>query len=470
LITKKLKGKLKNYEQEPGQLNIFTLSFNDKHLEQKYKADFIIRSSITNRIAIIFSIIAFSFFGILDAYLIPELKHFFWFLRYAVFAPFALFVLILSYFPWYKKFIQIFFLLIEIVGGILIIIMIVYSYPPVNYSYYAGLILIFMVVYTVSGMSFVWATLGSLGIVIFYEIAAVLLGNTPSLIIINNNFFFFGANFIGMIASYEIERSDRRRFFLNHLLKEEKEKVWKVNAILEQRVSERTTSLENEIIVRINTELKLGKMLEEKEVLLKELYHRTKNNMQLISSMLSLESAYIENPESKEVFIKTELKIQAMAMVHEELYKSKSLSKINFKNYIENIIPLMLDTYSDNRTDISLNLELENIYIMMDSAIPCGLILSELIVNIIKHAFNGQDKGIISIKLSTLESGEIKLFLSDNGVGVDYNFDFRNQQSLGLETIYALGEHQLKGEINMSGDGGLSFSLKFQDDLYTKRI
>ena len=457
--------------QEQMSLNIFSLSFNNnKHLEQKYREDFSNRSIITNRLAIIFGIIAFSIFGILDAYLVPDLKYFFWFLRFAVFAPFALSLLILSFFLWYQKVFQAIFLILEIIGGLIIVIMIVSSPPPVNYSYYAGLILIFMMVYTVSGMRFIWAVFGSFLIVLFYEIAAIVFGDTPPSILVNNNFFFIGANFIGMIASYEIERSDRRSFFLKYLLTKEKEKVCETNTVLEDRVSERTANLKNEIIVRTKAEEKLEIMLEEKEVLLKELYHRTKNNMQLISSMISLESSHIENPELQEVFLKTELKIQAMAMVHEELYKSRDLSKVNFKNYIENIVPLMIDTYSDNRTNITLNLELEDIFIMMDSAIPSGLILSELIVNIIKHAFKGKDYGNVFLKLSLLDSGEIELFLSDDGVGVKNNFDFRNQKSLGLETVYALGEHQLNGKIKMTGDGGISFSLKFKDGLYTQRV
>jgi two-component sensor histidine kinase len=163
--------------------------------------------------------------------------------------------------------------------------------------------------------------------------------------LINNNFFFIGANFIGMIAGYEIERINRRKFFFNYLLKKEKAKVREANEILEDKVLERTKRLEDEVKIRTLAEQKFVIMPEEKEVLLKELYHRTKNNMQIVSSIISLESLHIKDSNQKEIFNKTELKIQAMAMVHEELYRSKDLTRVNFKNYIENIVPLMIDTF-----------------------------------------------------------------------------------------------------------------------------
>ncbi len=452
-------------------LNPVTLSFNNKNasLEKSYSEESYLYSIRYNRLALFFSIIAYSIFGLLDAYLVPEMKYFFWFLRYAVFLPVAGFFLISSYFSWYQKYFQSFFLFLEVFGGVIIIIMIVSSPSPVNYSYYAGLILVFMMAYTASSLRFIWATLGGVIIVVLYEIAAIVFNSTPSYILVNNNFFFIGANLIGMIASYGIERSDRRGFYLNYLLEEEKEKVRESNNVLEERVIERTSRLNDEIIMRTETENHLSTLLEEKEVLLKELYHRTKNNMQVISSLISLESSQSADSELKETFSKIELKIQAMAQVHEELYESDYLSRINFRSYIENIVPLMIDTYSAPGTSVSLEFELDDIYIMIDSAIPCGLILSELILNVMRHAFTGRSNGKVFIRLSRKE-GSIELFLSDNGVGVDKDFDFRNQKSLGLETIFALGEHQLKGTINMQGNKGVSFLLVFRELNENERI
>ncbi len=352
-------------------------------------------------------------------------------------------------------------MVLEVLAGSIIIVMIISAPPPVNYSYYAGLILVFMMAYTVTRMRFIMVSLGGIIIVLFYEIAAVTTG-TPLTVLINNNFFFIGANIIGMIASYGIERSDRRNFFLNYLLNKEKEKVMNANDVLEEKVLERTAQLRNEINTRKAAQKKLSGLLKEKDTLLKEVYHRTKNNMQIIASLISLETSKTDNPDAKRIFKNSELKIQSMAMVHEGLYESGDLSKINFKHYLENLIPLMIESYTSSSM-VSLDLKLEDVFISIDSAIPCGLIISELIINSLKHAFRETGKGTITVRLSFTADENILLFFSDDGVGVEKNFDFRKQDSMGLETIFALGEHQLHGSIEMNGEGGVSCKLKFKD-------
>ncbi len=460
---KKLEKKQFRDPHESMVLNPLTLGFTGEqaHFERMYlnfSAQQVLKA---NRAALVASIAAYSLFGILDAFLVPRLKCFFWILRFAVYDTLALFLLALSLTSWYRKIQQILFMTLEVLAGSIIIVMIITAPPPVNYSYYAGLILVFMMAYTVTRMRFIMASLGGVIIVLFYEIAAITTG-TPLTVLINNNFFFIGANIIGMIASYGIERSDRRNFFLNYLLNKEKEKVMNANDVLEEKVLERTAQLRNEINTRKAAQQKLSDLLKEKDTLLKEVYHRTKNNMQIIASLISLETSKTDNPDAKRIFKNTELKIQSMAMVHEGLYESGDLSKINFKHYLENLVPVMIESYASLST-VSLVLELEDVFITIDSAIPCGLIISELIINTLKHAFRETGKGTITVRLSFTADENILLFFSDDGAGVEKNFDFRKQGSMGMETIFALGEHQLHGSVEMNGEGGVSCTLKFKD-------
>ncbi len=460
---KKLENKQLSEPPESVALNPLTLGFTREQapLEKMYR-DFSAHEVLkANRAALVASIAAYSLFGILDAFLVPGLKCFFWILRFAVYDTIALFLLALSFASWYRKIQQILFLILEVLAGSIIIVMTITAPPPVNYSYYAGLILVFMMAYTVTRMRFIMATLGGIIIVLFYEIAAIKTG-TPLTVLINNNFFFIGANIVGMIASYGIERSARRNFFLSYLLNKEKEKVTNARNVLEEKVIERTAQLQNEINTRKAAQQKLSDLLKEKDTLLKEVYHRTKNNMQIIASLISLETSKTDNPDAKRIFKNTESKIQSMAMVHEGLYESGDLSKINFKLYLEKFVPLMIESYASLST-VSLELELEDVFITIDSAIPCGLIISELVINTLKHAFRESSKGRITVRLSLAEDENIILFFSDDGVGVEKDFDFRKQGSMGMETIFALGENQLHGSVEMNGVGGVSCTLKFKD-------
>jgi two-component sensor histidine kinase len=190
--------------------------------------------------------------------------------------------------------------------------------------------------------------------------------------------------------------------------------------------------------------------------------------MQILSSLISIETSKIDNPDVKRIFANTELKIQSMAMVHEGLYESEDLAKINFRQYLEKLVPLMIESYA-NPSLISLELELEDVFITIDSAIPCGLIVSELVINALKHAFRETGKGTITLQLSLGRDGEIVLYFSDDGAGVEKNFDFRKQNTMGLETIFALGESQLHGSVEMNGEGGVSCTLKFKDASFTEK-
>ncbi|KPA16131.1 two component system sensor histidine kinase, hybrid [Candidatus Magnetomorum sp. HK-1] len=230
------------------KINLFTLSFDEK-LENQFRLDYLIKTINQMRISLALAIIFYALFGILDAELIPDQKETIWAIRFGIFCPTAIFVLILSFFKRIQHQIYFWIACVEIVGGVGIICMTVIAPPPANYTYYAGLILVLFFGFTIFRLRFVLATITGWIIVILYQIAA-LKSNAPMLMYINNNFFFIGANLIGMFACYSRELNERKNFYLAQLLEIEREKVNAANFELENRVNKRTLQLK-----KMNTDL-----------------------------------------------------------------------------------------------------------------------------------------------------------------------------------------------------------------------
>ncbi len=226
----------------------------------------------------------------------------------------------------------------------------------------------------------------------------------------------------------------------------------------------------HDITKRKQAEEQIKKDLKEKNALLQEIYHRTKNNMQVISSLLSMQSKRSDNEFVHNTFREIINKIKAMALVHEKLYRAKDLSHINLKEYIEDLINLLMRSYGVQSELISYNLDLKEVFVLIDSAIPCGLILNELITNIIKHAFPNNTKGEISIRLFKDDNGQINIDICDNGVGVPDDFDPKTVKTMGLQTVYALLEYQLKGKISYDLENGMKWHFRFIDDLHKRRV
>ncbi|MDI6644217.1 MAG: histidine kinase dimerization/phosphoacceptor domain -containing protein [Methanobacteriaceae archaeon] len=219
---------------------------------------------------------------------------------------------------------------------------------------------------------------------------------------------------------------------------------------------------------RWNAAKQIENSLKEKEMLLGEIHHRVKNNLQIISSLLNLQSIHIKDPFDKELFTESQNRVKSMAIIHEKLYQSQNFTKINLKDYTISLLKDIMGTYMTDPDQIRFELDADNIELNLETAIPCGLILNELITNSIKHAFPSGSKGNISIKFRE-DNGMYQLEVADDGVGFPEDLDLENAKSLGLELINNL-VNQLDGNIELESNHGTRFIINFSEIKYRKRI
>lgn len=208
-------------------------------------------------------------------------------------------------------------------------------------------------------------------------------------------------------------------------------------------------------------EEKITQSLKEKEVLLKEVHHRVKNNMQVISSILNLQSSYVTDTYALNLLKESQNRIKTMAYIHESLYQNKTFTSINFSDYISTLTNNILQSYAASIQKVKLELDIQKIILNLDTSIPAGLIINELVTNSIKHAFTESNEGIIYINLHTKDN-VLFLEVSDNGKGFPKEIDFRNTNSLGLQLVNTLVE-QLSGKLELKEfkGGGTSFLINF---------
>ena len=220
---------------------------------------------------------------------------------------------------------------------------------------------------------------------------------------------------------------------------------------------------------RKQAEAQIQNSLQEKEVLLKEIHHRVKNNLHIISNLLDLQSDYIEDQKVLELFADSQNRIQTMALLHEQLYQSKDLGKIDFSEYIHTLMDNLLCSYSNRESIINPIVNVESISLNLETAIPCGLIINELVTNSLKYAFPNGKNGEVGIELHQDEQEKIYLTIRDNGIGIPADFDWQNSSSLGLKLVRILSK-QLKAEIEFDGSQGTVVNLRFSPLKYKPRF
>lgn len=213
-----------------------------------------------------------------------------------------------------------------------------------------------------------------------------------------------------------------------------------------------------DITKRKQAEAEIRESLQEKEILLQEIHHRVKNNLQIISSLLDLQSQQIKELTILEMFRDSHSRVKSMALVHENLYQSKNYAQVNFKDYIQSLTNHLFKVYGIHTDRINLELDLDELTLNIDTAIPCGLMINELISNALKYAFPNQQKGTISITLHGGEGKPYTIIIKDNGIGLPLNWEIQSANTLGLQLVQILAQ-QIEGTLEVNGYGGAEFKL-----------
>ncbi len=216
----------------------------------------------------------------------------------------------------------------------------------------------------------------------------------------------------------------------------------------------------SDITKRKEAEEQITKSLKEKEILLSEIHHRVKNNLAVISGLLQMQIWETQDTTAETALKDSQLRVQSIALVHEKLYQSENLSYIQFDYYIRDLLQAISSTYMDTHVSVSIKTDLDDIVLNINQAIPCSLLLNELIVNAYKHAFDNGAGGNIYVKTHKNED-TIHLYVKDDGVGLPQDFELDDANSLGMTLINTLTQ-QLNGEISMKNENGAIFEVNFE--------
>ena len=233
-----------------------------------------------------------------------------------------------------------------------------------------------------------------------------------------------------------------------------------INPIIgENGVIEEVSGIGHDITQKKLNEIEHTNSVKEKEILLKEVHHRVKNNMQVISSILSLQSSYVTDEHILEVLKESRNRIAAMASIYERLYSTTNLSDIRFSSYVRDLVESLVNAYELLDTSVELVFSLDEVFLSLNEAIPCGIILNELISNSLKYAFKGRKHGKIEITLiSNLE--KISLSLAHDGVGISKEINVEKTDTLGLQLVSTLVE-QTEGTLILERENGTKFIISF---------
>ena len=229
---------------------------------------------------------------------------------------------------------------------------------------------------------------------------------------------------------------------------------------LETLVEDRTKALQKEIAENKAIQVHLADSLQEKELLIKEVHHRVKNNMQVISSLLSIQAEGAADEIYSDLLNESQQRIKSMALIHETLYQSKDLLKIDFQEYIETLTTSLSRSYSVPGVSVHVDVNVDNVLLDLETAVPCGLVINELVSNSLKHAFRGKEGiGMIDIDFVTNDC-HYDLRIADNGIGLPADFDPNKNISMGMEIVSILTS-QLEGKLSARSEGGAVFEIKF---------
>jgi len=290
-----------------------------------------------------------------------------------------------------------------------------------------------------------------------YEIKIIASDGTYHTVLVN-----------GSVITYEGKPASLNVLTDITTIKQAEETIRSAKEDLEKRVAERTEDLSKanvqliaEISARTKAEQEITRSLEEKELLLREIHHRVKNNLQIVASLLNLQSRYITDSKVMESIKDSQSRVRAMALVHERIYRSHNIAEINLKEYLNFLTKQIFSFYNIPQYQIRVTVTMDDLMTNIDTVIPIGLIMNELVSNSLKHAFSDNRKGEISIECTSLDADRIRCIYHDNGTGMPAGFDWRNSETLGLRLVNNLVD-QLNGKIDVDKGEGTTFIITLQ--------
>ena len=237
---------------------------------------------------------------------------------------------------------------------------------------------------------------------------------------------------------------------------------WRGSRIYNDNVIIGLQLLGRDITERKQAEEQLKASLKEKEVLLREIHHRVKNNLQVVSSLLNMQTRATKNKNVKDILSESRNRINTMALIHSQLYESGNLSEINMKGFMDKLLVQLFQIHSVPDRKISLVVQAVDCSLPISTAVPVGLIANEILTNTFKHAFVNRKEGKIDVSLRASEKGVVSLTVSDDGAGLPEGFDINASKTLGLHVVKILAEEQLDGNIEVVSDNGTTFKVKFE--------
>jgi two-component sensor histidine kinase len=209
---------------------------------------------------------------------------------------------------------------------------------------------------------------------------------------------------------------------------------------------------------------KVQASLREKEVLLQEIHHRVKNNLQVISSLINMQVRKLRDVSSRSALAECQNRVQAIALIHEKLYQSRDYARVPFSDYARSLAANIFHATGVSPANLQLSVEFDTLSLAVDKAIPCGLILNELISNALKHAFPNERRGAVRVEMREAGPGQLEIVVSDDGVGMSAGFDPATSDSLGMQLVQTLVE-QLDGQLEILHGAGTTFRVKFPVDV-----
>jgi len=248
------------------------------------------------------------------------------------------------------------------------------------------------------------------------------------------------------------------------------EELVKAQGALEERVKERTRELSQanerlqvEVERRMRVEDHLTASLKEKDVLLSEIHHRVKNNLQIITSLLALQATRVDDEKVRDALSDCQNRVRSIALIHERLYRSRDVAKVDFAEYLQDVLKAFRQTNWERTVSIAITTHVEEICLGISLAIPCSLIINELVTNCLKHAFPDGRRGTVTIGFRREGEDRYVLQVHDDGVGLPPDLDYRSTSSLGLQLVVNLTELQLQGSLQVASGPGTTFTVRFRD-------